>query len=117
MPYQVSWQFVSMKSQTPVHVLGADADVVADVLAGAALLAAGSAAHAPLAAPAAAKGRAAILLDSCLKSSIGCEQSEPAGWRARANTNVRTPACLDDLAARFAILRAYQRRRRRPRPQ
>src|SRR5262245_19720078 len=55
MPYQVSWQSVSMKSQTPVHVLGADADTVADVLAGAALVAAGSAAHAPLAAPAAAR--------------------------------------------------------------
>src|SRR5262245_64019538 len=54
MPYQVSWQSVSMKSQTHVHVLGADADVVADVLAGAALVAAASAAHAPLAAPAAA---------------------------------------------------------------
>jgi hypothetical protein len=52
MPYQVSWQSVEMKSQTPVHVLGADADVVADVLAGAALLAAGSAAHAAFAAPA-----------------------------------------------------------------
>src|SRR5438094_293426 len=55
MPYQVSWQSVSMKSQTPVHVLGEDADGVADVLAGAALLAAGSAAHAPLAALAAAR--------------------------------------------------------------
>src|SRR5262245_46717145 len=44
-----------MKSQTPVHVLGTDADEVADVLAGAALLAAGSAAHAALAAPAAAR--------------------------------------------------------------
>jgi hypothetical protein len=55
MPYQVSWQFVSMKSQRPVHVLGADADVAAEVLAGAALLAAGSAAHAPLATPAAAR--------------------------------------------------------------
>ena len=55
MPYQVSWQSVSMKSQTPVHVLGADADVAAGVLAGAALLAAGSAAHAPLATPAAAR--------------------------------------------------------------
>jgi hypothetical protein len=55
MPYQVSWQSVSMKSQTPVHVLGADADAVADVLAGAALVVTGSAAHAPLAAPAAAR--------------------------------------------------------------
>src|SRR5262249_22318634 len=62
MPYQVSWQFVSMKSQTPVHVLGADADGVADVLAGAALLAAGSAAHAPLAAPAGARIVAAKML-------------------------------------------------------
>src|SRR5262245_35762637 len=55
MPYQVSWQSVSMKSQRPVHVLWADADVAAEVLAGAALLAAGSAAHAPLATPAAAR--------------------------------------------------------------
>ncbi|SRR6266478_3652372 len=55
MPYQVSWQSVSMKSQTPVHVLGADVDVDADVLAGAALLAAASAAHAPLATPTAAR--------------------------------------------------------------
>jgi hypothetical protein len=44
-----------MKSQTPVHVLGADVDVVADLLGGEALLAAGSAAHAVLAAPAAAR--------------------------------------------------------------
>jgi hypothetical protein len=42
-----------MKSQTPVHVLGVDAD--ADVLASAALRAAESAAHAPLAALAAAQ--------------------------------------------------------------
>src|SRR6266404_1789351 len=55
MPYQVSWQSVEMKSQAPVHVLGADVDAVADVLTGAALLAAGSAAHAPLAAPRAAR--------------------------------------------------------------
>src|SRR5437773_11670964 len=55
MPYQVSWQSVAMKSQAPVHVLGADADVVEDVLAGEALLATASAAHAPLAAPAAAR--------------------------------------------------------------
>ena len=49
------------KSQTPVQVLGADADVVADVLAGAALLVAGSAAYAPLAAPAAARIVAATM--------------------------------------------------------
>src|SRR5437016_10731897 len=55
MPYQVSWQSVAMKSQAPVHILGADADVVEDVLAGEALLATASAAHAPLAAPAAAR--------------------------------------------------------------
>jgi hypothetical protein len=54
MPRHVSWQSVSMKSQTPVHVLGADADVPAEVLAGGALVAVASAAHAPLAAPAAA---------------------------------------------------------------
>jgi hypothetical protein len=54
MPYQVSWQSVSMKSQTPVHVLGADADGVEDVPAGD-LVATASAAHAPVAAPAAAK--------------------------------------------------------------
>jgi hypothetical protein len=54
MPYQVSWQSVSMKSQTPVHVLGADAGGVEDVPAGD-LVATASAAHAPVAAPAAAK--------------------------------------------------------------
>src|SRR4029453_6605572 len=57
MPYQVSWQSVSMKSQRPVHVLGAEAAVVGEVLAGEAFLAAPSAAPAstPLAAPAAAR--------------------------------------------------------------
>jgi len=54
MPYQVSWQSVSRKSQTPVHVLGADADGVADVPAGD-LVTTASAAHVPVAAPAAAK--------------------------------------------------------------
>src|SRR6516162_7759307 len=54
MPYQVSWQSVSRKSQTPVHALGADADAVEDVPAGD-LMATTSAAHAPVAAPAAAK--------------------------------------------------------------
>src|ERR1700720_4101400 len=54
MPYQVSWQSVSMKSQTPVHVLGADADGVEDVPAGD-LAATTSAVHAPLAVPAAAR--------------------------------------------------------------
>jgi hypothetical protein len=73
MPYQVSWQSVAIKSQAPVHVLGADADVVADVLAGPALLAAGSAAHAALAAPAAASIVAAsmpsfVMAAPCLNS-------------------------------------------------
>jgi len=66
-----------------VHVLGADADVVADVLAGPALLAGGSAAHAPLAAPVAASIVAAnmpsfVMAAPCLNSKhpdqekVGC---------------------------------------------
>jgi hypothetical protein len=35
MPYQVSWQSVSMKSQVPVHVLGPEAVVAGDALAAA----------------------------------------------------------------------------------
>src|SRR6266404_9503764 len=35
MPYQVSWQSVSMKSQGPVHVLGPEAVVAGDALAAA----------------------------------------------------------------------------------
>jgi hypothetical protein len=69
MPYQVSWQSVSMKSQRPVHVLGADADAVEDVLAGAALVA-GSAAHAPLAAPAAARIVAANMLSFVMAAPL-----------------------------------------------
>jgi hypothetical protein len=71
MPYQVSWQSVAIKSQAPVHVLGVDADVVADVLAGAALLAAGSAAHAALAAPAAASIVTANMPSFVMPASTG----------------------------------------------
>jgi hypothetical protein len=49
MPYQVSWQSVSIKSQRPVHVLGAEAKAVVEALVGVV-----SAAHAPLAVAAAA---------------------------------------------------------------
>jgi hypothetical protein len=57
MPYQVSWQSVSMKSQRPVHVLGVEAAVAGEVVVGEALPAAPSAAHAsaPHNAPAAAR--------------------------------------------------------------
>src|SRR5215510_11436198 len=54
MPYQVSWQFVSIKSQTPVHVLGAEALGAEAAMAGEVAVGGISAAHAPLAAPAAA---------------------------------------------------------------
>ena len=37
MPYQVSWQSVSMKSQAPVHVLGVEATVAGEALASEAL--------------------------------------------------------------------------------
>jgi hypothetical protein len=61
MPYQVSWQSVSMKSQTPVHVLGVEAALV-----GEALLGMGSPAHAsaPHAATAAAARIVAIKMPS-----------------------------------------------------
>src|SRR5262249_37714140 len=88
MPYQVSWQSVARKSQAPVHVLGADADGVADVVAGAALLAAGSAAHAPLAAPAAARIIAAkmpsfVMAAPCLDIEHPCPKkgSCKTNWR------------------------------------
>src|SRR5262245_23091243 len=37
MPYQVSWQSVSMKSQTPMHVFGVEAAAAGAALASAAL--------------------------------------------------------------------------------
>ena len=45
MPYQVSWQFVSIKSQAPAHVLGAEAAVAGEALVGTASAARASTAH------------------------------------------------------------------------
>src|SRR5215831_671054 len=52
MPYQVSWQFVSIKSQGPVHVLGAEAAAAGEAIVGTLSAAHASVSHA---APAAAR--------------------------------------------------------------